>query len=111
MDQTTESTLLRIHIGEADRLDGVPLYRAIVERMMAEGLAGVTVLRGIEGFGASARVHAAHVLQLSDDLPIIIECVDTTDRIDAVITVLDEMMDGGLITTERVAVRVRRGHR
>lgn len=108
MDDVTEPTLLRVFIGEADRHDGTPLYQAIVAMLMREGLGGATVLRGIEGFGASARMHAAHVLRLSDDLPIVIECIDAKDRIDAVIPALDTMIDGGLVTTERVNVRIHK---
>jgi hypothetical protein len=109
MDDVMEPTLLRVFVGEADRYDGVPLYQAIVNMLMREGLRGATVLRGIEGFGASSRMHAAHVLRLSDDLPIVIECIDDKDQIDAILPALDAMIDGGLVTTERINVRIHKG--
>jgi PII-like signaling protein len=100
--------LLRIFIGESDTHDGRPLHQEIVETMRTAGLAGVTVLRGIAGFGKSSRLHTAHILRLSEDLPIVIECVDTYDRIEAVFPKLDEMIGDGLVTMERVQVRVYR---
>jgi PII-like signaling protein len=108
MDDVMEPTLLRIFVGEADRYEGAPLFQAIVNMLMREGLGGATVVRGIEGFGASARMHAAHVLRLSDDLPIVIECVDGKDRIDAILPMLDAMIEGGLVTTEEVHVRIHK---
>jgi hypothetical protein len=81
-----------------------------VETLRREGLAGATVLRGIEGFGKSSRLHAAHILRLSEDLPIVIECVDTADKIEAVLPRLDEMIGDGLVTLERVDVRVYRAN-
>jgi len=92
MDQQANARLLRIFIGESDTYDGRPLYQAIVETLRREGLAGATVLRGIEGFGKSSRLHTAHILRLSEDLPIVIECVDTDDKIEAVLPVLDNMI-------------------
>jgi PII-like signaling protein len=100
--------LLRIFIGESDVHDGGPLYQAIVEALRAEGLAGATVLRGIEGFGRSSTMHTAHVLRLSDDLPIVVECVDTADRIEAVLPLIDALVGDGLVTLEHVHVRARR---
>jgi PII-like signaling protein len=108
MDQQSDARLLRIFIGESDSYDGRPLYQAIVETLRREGLAGATVLRGIEGFGKSSRLHTAHILRLSEDLPIVIECVDTGDKVEAVLPVLDEMIGDGLVTLERVEVRVYR---
>jgi len=108
MDQQSEARLLRIFIGESDTYDGRPLYQAIVETLRREGLAGATVLRGIEGFGKSSRLHTAHILRLSEDLPIVIECVDTGDKVEAVLPALDEMIGDGLVTLERVEVRVYR---
>jgi PII-like signaling protein len=110
MDQQTDARLLRIFIGESDAYDGRPLYQAIVETLRREGMAGTTVLRGIEGFGKSSRLHAAHILRLSEDLPIVIECVDTDDKIEAVLPTLDAMIGDGLITLERVEVRVYRAN-
>jgi hypothetical protein len=108
MEQQTDARLLRIFIGESDTHDGRPLYQAIVETLRRDGLAGATVLRGIEGFGKSSTLHTAHILRLSEDLPIVIECVDTADRIEAVLPALDEMIGDGLVTMERVDVRVYR---
>lgn len=105
-----EARLLRIFVGESDSHDGRPLYQAIVEALRREGLAGATVLRGIEGFGKSSRLHTAHILRLSEDLPIVIECVDTADRIEAILPSLDTMIGDGLVTLERVDVRVYRAN-
>jgi PII-like signaling protein len=96
--------LARIYIGESDRWEGRPLYQAIVETLRAEGMAGATVLRGIEGYGRAARVHTAHILRLSEDLPILIEVVDQEDRLRAILPRIDAMVDGGLITLEHVEV-------
>ncbi len=108
MDQHTDARLLRIFIGESDTHDGRPLYQAIVETLRRQGLAGATVLRGIEGFGKSSRLHIAHILRLSEDLPIVIECVDTDEKIKGVLPALDIMIGDGLVTLERVEVRVYR---
>ena len=108
MERHTDARLLRIFIGESDTHEGRPLYQAIVETLRRAGLAGATVLRGIEGFGKSSTLHAAHILRLSEDLPIVIECVDTDDKIEAVLPSLDEMIGDGLVTIERVDVRVYR---
>jgi hypothetical protein len=108
--ENQDARLLRIFIGESDTHEGRPVYQAIVETLRKEGLAGVTVLRGIEGFGKSSRLHTAHILRLSEDLPIVIECVDTTDRIEAILPTLDAMIGDGLVTLERVDVRVYRAN-
>jgi hypothetical protein len=99
-----EGRLLRIFIGESDTWRGKPLYQAIVERVRAEGLAGATVIRGIEGFGADSRIHTARILRLSEDLPVLIEIVDSADRIRAIIPILDEMVGEGMVTLEKVEV-------
>jgi len=104
-----EGKLLRIFIGESDRWHGRPLYQAIVERVRAEGLAGATVLRGIEGFGADSHLHTSRILRLSEDLPVVIELVDTAERIDAVLPLLDEMVAEGMVTVEPVHVIAYRG--
>ena len=104
----TDSRLLRIFIGESDTYEGRPLYEAIVLALRKGGLAGATVLRGIEGFGKSSRLHTAHILRLSEDLPIVIECVDTAEKIEAILPTLDTMIGDGLVTMERVDVRVYR---
>ena len=96
--------LLRIFVGEADRHHGQPLYIAIVECARREGLSGATVFKGIEGFGGHSIVHAARVFDLSHDMPILIEIVDTEEKIRAFIPLLDEMMGEGLVTLETVDV-------
>ncbi len=99
-----EATLLRIHLGEVDRWHHQPLYEAIVLKAREMKLAGATVLRGPMGFGASSHVHTAKILQLSADLPIVIEIVDDAEKIDAFWTEISPMMNGGLATTEPVRV-------
>lgn len=96
--------LLRIHVGESDRHEGRPLHLALVELFRRRGLAGATVLRGIEGYGAHAVVHAARILELSSDLPLIVEVIDTEDRIRAVLPEVRGMAGEGLITLETVEV-------
>ncbi len=103
-----ERVLMRIHIGERDKHRGRPLYEAIVELIRERHYAGATVFRGITGFGATARLHTDKVLRLSLDLPIVIECVETTENIDAILPELDTMIGGGLITLEKVNVIVYR---
>jgi len=99
-----ERTLMRIHIGERDRYHGKPLYEAIVELLRARQYAGATVFRAIMGFGASSTIRTDRLELLSLDLPIVVECVDTEERIDASLPELDEMIGGGLITLERARV-------
>ena len=99
-----EAKLVRIFIGESDRWQGVPLYEAIVRRVREMGLAGATVIRGVEGFGANSLIHTAKILRLSEDLPVLIEIVDKEERIANVLPVLDEMIGEGLITMERVEI-------
>jgi len=108
MEDRNDNRLLRIFIGESDTHDGRPLYQAIVETLRRDGLAGATVLRGIEGFGKSSRLHTAHILRLSEDLPIVIECVDRAEKIEAILPSLDAMIREGLVTMERIDVRVYR---
>lgn len=104
-----EGQLVRVFIGEADRWHGKPLYQAIVERMRKEGLAGTTVIKGVEGFGAASRLHTTRILQLSTDLPIVIEVVDSQERIDLILPILDEMVGDGLVTLEKVHIITYRG--
>jgi PII-like signaling protein len=99
-----EGKLLRLFIGESDTWHGKPLYQAIVERVREEGLAGATVVRGIEGFGADSHLHTSRILRLSEDLPVVIEIVDTPERIDRVVPILDEMVAEGMLTLERVEI-------
>jgi len=99
-----EAELLRIFIGENDRHGGKPLHEAIVLEARRRGMAGATVLRGIMGFGADSHMHTAKILRLSEDLPIIVEIVDTPDRIGAFLPDLDTMIQEGLITLERARV-------
>jgi PII-like signaling protein len=99
-----EGARLRVYIGESDRWQGAALYEAIVHRARADGLAGATVLRGIEGFGANSRVHSTKILRLSEDLPVVIELVDSPERIQAFVPVVEEMVREGLITVEPVHI-------
>ena len=99
-----DAVLLRIFIGESDRCQHRPLYEAIVLKARELELAGATVLRGPMGFGKSSHLHTAKILRLSMDLPIVIEIVDTAQKINAFLPVLDEMMGGGLVTLERTKV-------
>ena len=99
-----DAVLLRIFIGESDRYHHRPLYEAIVLKARELQLAGATVLRGPMGFGKSSHLHTAKILRLSMDLPIVIEIVDTEEKVNAFLPVLDEMMGGGLGTLERAKV-------
>ena len=99
-----EYTRLRIFIGDNDTWKGLPLYRAIVEALRREKIMGATVLRGVMGFGAKSVLHTSNLLRLSEDLPLIIEVVDTHDNINRVLPLLDGMIHEGMVTMERVAV-------
>lgn len=99
-----DAVVLRIFIGESDRHQHQPLYQAIVIKAREMQLAGATVLRGPMGFGKSSHLHTAKILRLSMDLPIVIEIVDSEEKIDAFLPLLDEMMGGGLVTLERAKV-------
>ncbi len=107
-----EGKLLRIYIGESDVYEGKPLYEAILHLARREGLAGSTVIKGFEGFGAASRIHTAKLLRLSEDLPILIEIVDAEDKIEAFLPHLDKMVTEGLVTMEKVQVIMYRhgGH-
>lgn len=104
MESESEAVLLRIFIGESDRWHGKPLHIAIVEEARRQGLAGATVLRGIEGFGARSVIHTTRLLELSTDLPIVVEIVDREDRLMAFLDTAKEMVEQGLATLERVRV-------
>src|ERR1044071_1990287 len=99
-----DAVLLRIFIGESDRYHHQPLYEAIVLKAREEGLAGATVLRGVMGFGKHSILHTAKILRLSEDLPMVIEIVDSAEKINQFLPVLDEMIKDGLVTLERVKV-------
>ncbi|HVZ76550.1 MAG TPA: DUF190 domain-containing protein [Gemmatimonadaceae bacterium] len=105
-----ERVLMRVHIGERDRFHGKPLYQEIVELLRRRHYAGCTVFRGIMGFGANSTLHTDRFLELSSDLPIIVECVDTEERINAILPEIDAMIGGGLITIERARVIMYRPH-
>src|SRR3954469_15459966 len=109
MEIPHQAVLLRIFIGESDRWEHKPLYEAIVLKAREQHLAGATVLRGSMGFGKSSRLHTAKILQLSMDLPLVIEIVDSEEKIQAFLPVLDKMMKGGLLTMEKVNVIQYRG--
>lgn len=104
MHLPSEAYLLRIFIGESDKLHGRPLYEVIVEEARKRGMAGATVLRGMLGFGATSRIHTSKILRLSEDLPMVIEIVDTQERIDAFLPYLDEQIGEGLVTLEKINV-------
>lgn len=99
-----EKVLMRIFLGESDRVGHRPLFEALVELFRTEGFAGATVLRGIAGFGAHSVFHTDRILRLSADLPMIVEVVESQDKIDAIMPRIDAMMNGGMITLEKVAV-------
>lgn len=109
MNIPEEGVLLRIFIGESDKWHGKPLYEAIVLKARELHLAGATVLRGPMGFGANSRLHTAKILRLSEDLPIVIEIVDSKEKIDELLPHIDEMVSEGLVTMEKVRVIRYRG--
>jgi len=106
-----QGQLLRVFLGESDRHEGLPLFEWIVRRAREHGLAGATVLRGLEGFGAHSRLHTAKILRLSSDLPIVVEIVDTAERIEAFLPTIDAAIQEGLVTLERVEIRLYRSGR
>jgi uncharacterized protein len=109
MELPKDAMLLRIFIGEGDELNGAPLYQKIVEKAREQKLAGATVLRGPMGFGKSSHLHTAKILRLSMDLPMIIEIVDTEEKIQGFLPHLDGMIQGGLVTLEKVQALMYRG--
>jgi uncharacterized protein len=99
-----EQMMVRVFIGESDRWKAQPLSVALVERLRREGFAGATVLRGVAGFGARSVYHTAHLLELSQDLPLVVEVVETEERIEKLLPILEEMVSDGLVTLEKVRV-------
>lgn len=108
MDLPKKAVLLRVFIGDSDRHERVPLHEAIVKEARRRGLAGATVLHGVMGFGKASRIHTASVLCLSEDLPVVVEIVDTPERIAAFLPDLDRMITDGLVTVENVEVAIYR---
>ncbi|MBI2095857.1 MAG: DUF190 domain-containing protein [Candidatus Omnitrophica bacterium] len=106
-----EGKLLRIFVGETDQWQGKPLYEALVLLARKEGVAGATVLRGFMGFGRNSRIHTAKILRLSEDLPVIVEIVDSEERINAFLPHLDDMVKEGLVTLEKANVILYRSDR
>jgi len=98
--------LLRIYVGESDKEDGMPLYEWIVRRAKQEKLAGATAFRAIEGYGSHSRIHTAKILQLSTDLPVVIEIIDLADKIEAFLPIIEPVIHGGLITREKIEMRI-----
>ena len=111
MSLPTEGKLLRVFVGESDRWEGRPLYEAIVLEARKRGLAGATVIKGFMGFGAHSLIHTAKLLELSQDLPIIVEIVDAPAKIEAFMPELEKMVGDGLITIERAEVQLYRTRR
>jgi uncharacterized protein len=104
MKISEEGQLLRIFVGESDKWEGKPLYEALVLKAREMGLAGATMLRGLMGYGAASRVHTAKILRLSEDLPVIVEIVDRQEKIASFLPMIDEMVQEGLVTLERVQI-------
>ncbi|MCX7760312.1 MAG: DUF190 domain-containing protein [Hydrogenothermaceae bacterium] len=104
MKVQSEAVLLRIHIGEADKFEGKPLYKKILSVLRENKIAGATVIRGIAGFGKSTVLHTASIIDISEDLPIVIEVIDREENINTVLPKIDELIKDGLITMEKVKV-------
>jgi hypothetical protein len=103
-----ERTLMRIHIGESDKWKGKALHVAIVEMLRTEGFSGATVLRGVAGFGGSSVLHTDKLLRMSQDLPIVLEVIESNEKIEKILPQIDKMLDGGIVTLEKVRVLVHR---
>ena len=104
MKISEDGQLLRIFIGESDHWQGKPLYEAIILKAREMGIAGATMLRGLMGYGAASRIHTAKILRLSEDLPIVVEIVDNAAKIEALLPIIQEMVQEGLVTLEKVRV-------
>ena len=103
-----DGCLLRIFIGESEKVDGKPLYQRLVEKARTSGLAGATVWRGMMGYGANSRIHTSKILRLSQDLPVIVEIVDAREKLEAFLEEIDSMIKGGLATLEKAQVHFYR---
>ncbi len=103
-----EGQLLRIFVGESDKEEGMPLFEWVVKKAREHGLAGATVIRGLEGFGAHSQIHTAKILRLTEDLPIIIEIVDTPEKIESFLPIIDDVIREGLVTLEKIHIRFYR---
>ena len=101
---TGEQLMVRIFFGESDKWKHRPLEVALLERLRAEGFAGATVFRGVAGFGANSVIHTTHLLDLSADLPVVVEVVDSEEHVERLMPILDEMLEDGLVTVEKVRV-------
>ena len=108
METPSQGVLLRIYIGDSDRWHGKSLHLALVEEARRQGLAGATVLRGMEGYGAHSRIHTTRLVELTSDLPIVVEIVDAEEKIQAFLPTVEAMVQEGLVTWERVNVIVYR---
>ncbi len=106
-----DGCLLRIFIGESEKVDGKPLYQRLVEKARTSGLAGATVWRGMMGYGANSRIHTSKILRLSQDLPIIVEMVDTREKLEAFLGEIDSLIKGGLATLEKAQVHFYRSNK
>jgi len=104
MQIPTDGQLLRIFIGESDHHDGKPLYEALILAAREHGIAGATMLRGLMGYGATSRIHTAKILRLSEDLPVVVEIVDSPEKITSFLPIVESMVRGGMVTLERVQV-------
>jgi uncharacterized protein len=101
---TGEQMMVRVFFGESDKWKHQPLETALLERLRREGFAGATVFRGVAGFGANSVIHTSHLLEMSSDLPMVLEVVDTEEHVEKLLPILDEMLDDGLVTIEKVRV-------
>ena len=110
MKLPSEGKLLRVFIGESDKYEGTPLYEWLVIRAKEEGLAGATVLRGLMGFGANSRVHTSKILRLSQDLPVVVEIVDTPEKIAGFLSVIENVIMEGLVTLEKSEIQIYRSN-
>jgi PII-like signaling protein len=108
MSELQEGCLLRIFIGESDKKDNMPLYEWLVQHAKKAKLLGATVLRGIEGFGSHSDIHTVKILQLSTNLPLIVEIIDTTEKIEEFLVIVDSAMNGGLVTLEKIKIKLYR---